>query len=401
MTSSFKDALAAVEAEQAPSRDEQLRAETNEHGDIEFENLRSETGQPTSTDDPALARVFDMFGFDPADYEIVGNLRASAWEQRALDRETGERETTVLHAYRGQLRRKPKHELTNEQYETLITVAGRDLTPLTKPGMDATRVIICGDLQAGKADVNGGTRELARRVDLLLSTLAGVTQARSADRLIWVDPGDLIEGFQSTLGERFTNDLSLPAQIETGRKTTARMIGQARTWASETHVMTCTSNHAAWRDGKGYLGRPGDDFGIDIHRAVMEAFDLAGFDDATWHLPDPWREYTTAVVGGHRYSLTHGHRAKNKASVMEWWRGQIFADHEALADTKFFINGHWHSAYMAQVGDGRWQIQSPAMDGGSNWFTNMTGTSSLPGAVTFLTAPDGSVHDFRIIEINA
>ena len=390
--SEFETALNAqlVQSQQG----DRLRAETDDEGNISFENLRHEGGQPESADDPALARVFDMFGFSPDDYEIVGNLRASAWEQRSADGETH-----VLHSYRGNLRRKAKAELSAEDYARLISVAGSDAKPSPAPGTDATRVVICGDLQAGKADVHGGTAELATRVDSLLSTLGGIAQSAPAGRLLWVDPGDIVEGFSSTISQAHTNDLSFPAQIQTARQTLARMIGVARTWTAETHVMTCTSNHAAWRDGKGYLGRPGDDFGIDIHRAVAEAFELAGFEDTRWHLPDVWKEYTTAIVGGHRYSLTHGHRAKNRNAVMEWWRGQIFADHDQLADTKFFVNGHWHSAFVTQVGDGRWQIQSPAMDGGSNWFTNATGTSSLPGAVTFLVDGEGHVHDLRFIEI--
>ena len=35
-------------------------------------------------------------------------------------------------------------------------------------------------------------------------------------------------------------------------------------------VATCPSNHAAWRQGRDYLGRPGDDFGIDCHLSVRD-----------------------------------------------------------------------------------------------------------------------------------
>ena len=388
----FGDALDDVLSAARPV--DPLRAETDDDGNISFENLRHEGGQPESADDPALARVFAMFGFSPEDYEIVGNLRASAWEQRTADGETH-----VLHSYRGNLRRRARHELTADQYAELIKIAGTKPAEFQPSDSDEyTRIIAIGDIQSGKKDENGGTPETAKRIDHVLNQLAGIVQREPAHTILHIDSGDAVESFNNSASQNFTNDLSMPAQLTFARQTLAKILGAERQWAEHHHVITCTSNHGAWRADKGYLGRPGDDFGIDVHRAVKEAFELAGF-DTVWHLPDVWREWTAATINGHKIALTHGHRARNKNGLMDWWKGQIFAFHDDLADTTFFINGHWHSAEFECVGEGRYRIQTPAMDGGSAWFTNMTGVSSFPGALTWRIASDGSIHDFRVIDI--
>ena len=358
---------------------------------LEFTGLQGDTPNPGEAD---LRPIFDRLGLNPDEWELSGRLTIKSWDGYSPGGGT-----QPMYSYGGSFVPRNPNALTADQYAELIALAGNKPAEFQPSDSDEyTRVIAIGDIQSGKKDENGGTPETAKRIDYVLNQLAGIVQREPAHTILHIDSGDAVESFNNTASQNFTNDLSMPAQLTFARQTLAKILGAERQWAEHHHVITCTSNHGAWRADKGYLGRPGDDFGIDVHHAVKEAFELAGF-DTVWHLPDVWREWTAATINGHKIALTHGHRARNRNTVMDWWKGQIFAFHDDLADTTFFINGHWHSAEFECVGEGRYRIQTPAMDGGSAWFTNMTGASSFPGALTWRIASDGSIHDFRVIDI--
>ena len=390
---SFAEALNSSPNPKAPK----INAHMDESGTITFDGLVG----PATDSEPDLSPIYEAMGVDPGTmgYRILGKLSFSAWQQSKRT-ESGDRDIVWLRAYKGTLVPKTG-ALTAEEFQTILDHPNysKPKATVSNEASDYYRVTLVGDLQAGKVDLNGGSKALALRVNQANERLAQIYEEEPADTLLYLDPGDAIEGFNSTPAQKHMNDMSLPAQLEFSRRALTSLLLNGKPFFEHTHVATCTSNHSAWRDGAAYLGKPGDDFGIDIHRAVQEAFSLADL-PVTWHMPDPWKEYTVLTLDGVTIALTHGHRAKSEQRMMEWWKGQVFADPEVLGDVNIFVNGHWHHPHATVVGPGQWRIQSFSMDGGSSWFTNQTGESSYPGLVTFrINKNTSEVRDLHFVEV--
>lgn len=266
----------------------------------------------------------------------------------------------------------------------------------------AARVVPPSDMQVGKVDAAGGTDELLERVSDKLDKLDDLLRQEPAEDLVLPDPGDIIENFTSTTQQTHTNDLSLPDQLRVARVILTEMVTRLSARAKRTRVLTVPSNHGAWRSSmgeSGRAGRPGDDFGIDVHRAVAEAFRLAGR-DVTFIIPDPWVEsLAVEVVPGFVLGLVHGHQWR-PGKAAEWWRGQSLGDGPTAA-AHMLVHGHYHSAYMEQAGflDGkpRWILGMDPLDGGSSWWTNLKGDRSEPSITTFVVTDDGRWDRYRRI----
>lgn len=367
-------------------------------GKIIFEGLTNEN------DEPDLAPIYAHLEIDPNRYRIAGDLKFSLWDAPYKEKSIDENGETVEEmkcaqrkAFKGTLVPIADHHLTAEEYEQLLVKGERTAYPDVEDD-DYTRVVMLGDLQIGKADVYGGTAELAERVVDVCAKLESIFEREPAHTIVHLDTGDVIESFNNTASQAYTNDLSAPEQLKVARRTMYHIFGMERQWCKNHHVASTPSNHGAWRKGRDYLGRPGDDFGIDVIEAIKEGYEVAGF-DTQFHLPKMFRMFTTIDVNGHRMALTHGGDPKGSGkNIMQWWKNQQFNHPDELLGTTIYANGHWHSPVIEGVGEGIYRIQSPAMDGGSAWFTNgMVGSGSLPGAVTFRICPRGTIRDVQII----
>ena len=388
---SFADALNAT----PNSRQPKINAHMDETGTITFDGL---VGPATDTE-PDLSPIYEAMGVDPntMGYRVQGKLSFSAWQQSKRT-EDGDRDVVWLRAYKGTL--VPKSAaISPAEFQELLDSPPAEKVDLPEEAEHFIRVTIIGDLQAGKNDAKGGTKELAVRVNKANERLAEVYAKEPASQLVHLDPGDAVEGFNSAPAQKHLNDMSLVEQLEFSRRALTSMLKNAMPFFDKIDVATCTSNHSAWRDGAAYLGKPGDDFGIDIHRAVSEAFDLAEL-PVTWTLPGPWEEFTVVNIGDVKIAVTHGHRAKSERGMMDWWKGQVFAHPDKLTGVMLFVNGHWHHPYATVVGPGQWRLQGSAMESSSAWFTNMTGESSYPGLVTMrIDKRTSEVRDLHFIEV--
>lgn len=358
---------------------------------LEFSGLQGDTPNPGEAD---LRPIFDRLGLNPDEWELSGKLTIKSWDGYSPGGGT-----QPMYSYGGSFVPRNPNALSDEDRERLLRI----VQPLTPPKIEhderiLARFVLGSDPQIGKRDEYGGTDELFERTERAVQELTKVFIREPAKTLVHLDNGDIVEGFENTKAQAHTNDLSFINQLRVSREWLAMFLNVENAYCEDHHVVATTSNHSAWRSGKDYLGRPGDDFGIFIHETVRDVFDAQG-KGTTWHLPNEWREYTTANINGIGVALTHGHRAKNRNSIMDWWRGQMFAHPEDFEDTMLFVNGHWHSPVFEQVGRGKYRIQAGAMDGGSNWFSNVTGTESDPSVITFRVTEDFRIVDLQIIVV--
>lgn len=265
-----------------------------------------------------------------------------------------------------------------------------------------TRIVVVSDAQVGKVDHRGGTQELLERIDAMLSVLDDEAKALPCDDAVVIDPGDLTEGFENTPQQAHTNDLSLPEQLRYARVILTEAVTRVAARHAQTRVVTVPSNHGAWRRGKDRLGRPGDDFGIETHRAVADALDLAGREDVTWLLPDVWEESVALQVRGAVVGVAHGHQVNRPDGIRDWWAKQTHGG-GPLAAASILISGHFHHLRVEPTGaiDGRsrWWMQAPTLDNGSSWWRNGAGgADGEPGLLTFTIDDEGRWDNLRLIQ---
>lgn len=357
--------------------------------------LSSPIAPKATSEDGAFAKLFELARLDPADFELVGDtFRMSVWESG----------NEVKYAYRGSFRKKSPIELSPDELERLSARARRPREAKRTSAADQnTRVLVVSDMQIGKVDSRGGLEEFLTRIADLCAEIEALPPAGAT---LVLDPGDLIEGFQNTSSQAHTNDLSHPAMLRVARSVLMDVIEAARASTAldgTVTVATVPSNHSAWRQGKGYLGKPGDDYGLDVHRAVESVFEYAGVDDVAWVYPDTEYEESLAVPVSAdpaiKVGLVHGHQTRS-GKFNDWWKGQALGS-KPLADCHYAVSGHYHSFVFEPAGwlDGRerYHVQAPPMDNGSAWWENLSGEQSRPGIVHFLVDEKGDFSDLRLI----
>lgn len=273
-----------------------------------------------------------------------------------------------------------------------LYAAAEASTPRPRPSA-ATRgtVIIYADPQIGKTGRRGGTKELIERSTIIRAKLDAHLATKDLTRILLADVGDGIEGFESGGNPMFTNDLSLAQQLDTYGTELFKFVNTAHKHAPVT-VAGVPSNHAAWRNGKQNLGRPGDDLGLLMHTQVRYRTEDRGM-DVEWVRPGVYDESVAVDILGTRVGLVHGNQFPPGQGV-SWWEKQTFGA-QAAATADVLVHGHYHtfSSNVAgrnpHTGRQRWCLGAPTLDNGSDWFRQVQGRDSDPGLLVFDITENG------------
>jgi hypothetical protein len=320
---------------------------------------------------------FDDFlrevGYDPELFEVIGNsVRTSKWQKYDGD---------WLTSYRFHFR------LKNASVDLpLLFAQARKTKPSTTPSKPSDKVLlVCwSDTQTGKVDSRGGTPELIARIIEKQARLEAHLKKNAYKKIVFLNVGDSIEGFESGGNPMRTNDLSLMQQVDleaTFEWETLKLLAKF----APVEAASIGSNHCAWRQGKLRLGTTHDDWGLHIQRTLARLSKEVGLpirffepqpNDESLAL-DPFED-GSFIVG-----LVHGHQANKPESMAQWWRGQSHGE-QAVANADLLVHGHWHHLRVQETGRrngrSRWIVQCPTLDNGSSWYrTTMGGDDSDPG----------------------
>lgn len=256
-------------------------------------------------------------------------------------------------------------------------------------------VIAWSDLQVGKVDERGGTADLIERVLDKLSRLEAYARRSDCDSAYLIDVGDMLEGFENTASQSFTNDLSLPEQLRVCRRLFTEAALRLAKIFPRVICAGVPSNHGAWRKGKDYLGKAGDDFGIEVLTSVADAFALnPSLNHVAFVVPESHEETLALDLNGTILGIAHGHRAAKPDGVPAWWGRQTHGG-QPLASADILLTGHFHSlrvqtsGWSAHHDRAKYWIQAPSLDGGSSWYRHRAGEDSEPGLLTFIVDQDG------------
>lgn len=271
-------------------------------------------------------------------------------------------------------------------YDDIAPMFAEKPTPTADRPRKGTYVVVISDMQIGKTDVRGGTKETVKAVRSAVARIAH--DAASYGEVILVDCGDSTENFTNTVSQAQTCDMGLVEQIRTAQGVLADAVRQlAQACPSVTYVAV-PSNHCQVRTGIGRNNRANiaaDDYGLLIQSNIQMALEgRPGYEGVGFKAPAPHLEsLTVRAQDGTTMGVTHGHAAGSKSRVADWFRGQAFGCVAGMQDARVLLHGHWHSFSVQTVGDSRQIICAPTVDPGSSWYQNASGESSPSQLLTF------------------
>ena len=349
---------------------------------VEFDGTTGIATTEGLTNQPNFDDFLRERGYDPAEYEVVGNtVRTSQWQ-----RYDGE----WLTSYRFQFRKRT----LGQDLPILLAEAKKKIKVNKLPkAEDKALVILWSDLQVGKVDYRGGSDKLIERVELTKIRLKNLIREQKPSKIIFADLGDTIEGFSNTadMAQLQSNDLSIMEQVDLSITFAYDTIRSIYELVPDITYASVGSNHCQWRVGKQQVGKGTDDWAIFIGRQLArlaEAQDL----NIRFLEPQPWDESLAIDVFDdqfHVLGVVHGHQAGGRPeNVPDWWRKQSFGK-QPVSDATVLVHGHWHHLRVTELGStphghSRFLISASTLDNGSNWFRKQSGEDSVPGLVTFV-----------------
>lgn len=275
----------------------------------------------------------------------------------------------------------------------------------TERALTQTRVIGLTDEQLGKVDRHGGTEAFFKRLGTLLELLDAECKREPAEDAVVLLGGDMIEGFENTGSQSFTNDTSHPAQLTIAHGYLVEALTRIASRFERVRVLAVPSNHGAWRKGKDNLGKPGDDYGLAIVKMVADALAMSErWGHVEFILPGEWEVSCAIQVRDDVLALTHGHIGNtfSPEGFKKWFLGQVAGD-APIAQATIIVSGHYHHRRYWPMGNlgnrERVHIQMPAMDGGSSWFTNSSGEWSHPGIWTAVIRDGYGLDHERVLRV--
>jgi hypothetical protein len=321
---------------------------------------------------------------DLEDFEPIGNIKFSKWQ-----------------VYDGSWRTSYKLDLVRKNPNTFelptLYAEVRNVKPListleAKPQKASNRTLVVpfSDLQAGKVGSRGDSAALVERVLEKKERLRKYIAEQNCSEAVFLDGGDVVESFENTAQQGFTNDLSIMQQLDLAGTLEQEFI----TLLAQTHdkvtVGGVPSNHSAWRKGKDILGRPSDDWGLFLLKQIQKAYKLAPseFGHVEFTYPGEWEKGLCIPVQGLDIGLVHGEDS-SLAQMENWWAKQVHGN-SPIASADILLTAHYHTLVLKpsgrsqKTGKQKYWIGTPTLDNGSDWFANKSGSDSDPGLMAFV-----------------
>jgi predicted phosphodiesterase len=343
--------------------------------------------------DPRWDHVLRAWDLDPNLFQIVEPVLFNSW---------GGEDGTNNRQFKARVIRR---ESAPADIKPLIAAAMRHKPKKRTYEGSAVLTVVLADWQIGKADHGGVEETIERIITARESVINRVQELRKIGRkvsslnVLWT--GDSVEGcFGHYASQTFSVELDRRDQIKVTRRL---LFDSLQKWAPHFESITVAAvggNHGENRNaGKGFTGAHDND---DLAVVEQVAEILAANENAYGHIKFVIANDNltlTIPTAGWIVGITHGHMsragstAENK--LRSWWEKQA-AGRQPIGDADILVTGHYHHLRVADWGGCMW-LQSPAMEGGSEWWRVATGQVSQIGMLTFVTTEEQRVTDLMIL----
>lgn len=342
--------------------------------------------------------ILREWGLDPEVFEVLDDtVLMNTWDAPSADGPVRMRQ------YKGRVTKRNSTGVNiDELVEMIRKQRPKKRATQTGPG---TFMVSLSDLQLGKGE-GGGTRKIVERFMFMLDAVEHRIKElrrlkRPLDELVILLPGDTVEGCDGWYAmQTFSVDLDNREQARVARALLTKAILRWGPLFDRVRVAGVAGNHGEKRKkGKAYTSFT-DNTDLEVIEGVAEAFRLAertGVDFILGNGPDP----LTAIleVNGWSYGMIHGHvtgpGATPEAKVYNWYKS-MSAQKQPIGHVDCLVTGHFHHYRAADLG-GLWFMQSPSLDGGSEWYAATGGGWSDPGMLTWAVYPDQRCTDIQLL----
>lgn len=369
-------------------------------GTLTLDPIRAdeENGEPTAD---AFTQLLVDNGFDPEKYAI----RDDSIQFRTWQSNIGDGEVVWFKYYRATIVRKGEIP-PDKDLVALMNEVRRQRRPKKKaPVGDEAYVLCLSDWQVGKRDGDGVTGLVRRVAATIEDSIQRIKELRKINRQLGtcylIGLGDLVEGCGDhyPMGQ-WSIMLDRREQMKVARRLLIDVIKAHAPLFEKVVVVGIGGNHGENRkDGKAFTTF-GDNDDVALFEMVAEVIqeNPDTYGHVSFVIPRDELAVTLDICGTVT-SITHGHIARmggggHLGKVKKWWDMQA-AGMQPPADATLLLTGHGHHFTCVEYGI-RWHIQAPALDGGSDWWTSMTGQASRAGSLSLVVGPNGH-HDVEVI----
>lgn len=342
------------------------------------------------------SEILEEFRLDPAKWEIVSD----SVNVRTWDTNTGGGVIKRLFYFRADIRPRVAREdadlqalmkrISKHRYRRKSSVGGTvDATSLT-----SARVVCLADWQAGP-DPEG----LVNLVLQLKNDVVDLLKEEKPEALYVIGMGDMIEGCDGHYDMQTFLTGRGGLNGRRGQSTLVRrlLVELLTTWARyvDRVIVGCVpGNHGENRKkGKAFTTfEDNEDLGVFEEAAEALALNPEAYGHVRFVIPDGDMSLTLDIAGT-VVGFIHGHQATKGVTPRQrldaWWAGKQKARHQ-IGDADLLVAGHLHHLIVVQDGP-RTMMQCPSL-AQSRWFTEIGGSETKVGTLTFAITPGGWDH---------
>ncbi len=329
-------------------------------------------------------------GFDPKEFEIIEPFEVRTWTANM-----GAGETEQFYYYKAKIISKNPISSKDFDYKNLLKEIKAYKGQPQKIAGNSSFVVCLSDWQMGKRD-GDGTQGIVKRIEQMIPDVTARIKDLKKNgvdlaNLYVFGLGDIVEGCDGFYPmQEFSVEYDLRRQKMIARRLLIKAI---KTWAPlfKNVVVACVpGNHGENRkNGKAFTSF-GDNFDVSLFDEAQEILsENPAFKKIKFIIPEN-ELWITLDVSGTIIGLAHGHQFRtggrySHQKAVAWLSGQAFGMTD-VGDSDILISGHFHHLFVVNEGK-RTLMQCPSVDGGSEWFENMTGKTSYSGTLTFSITP--------------
>ena len=334
-------------------------------------------------------KYLEELGFNPDEFEIIEPFEIRSWDSNT---ENGK---DTFYYYKAKIVSKYAVNDRDFDFKALLSEIKKS-KPKAQTIKGKSSMIVClSDWQMGKRDGDGTKGIVARIEQMIPDVTARIKELRKSGvdlaNLYVVGLGDIVEGCE---GFYPMQEHSIEYDLRRQKMIARRLLVKSlKEWAPlfKNVVVACVAgNHGENRKNGKAFTTFGDNFDVAIFDEAAEIFqENPAYKHVKFVIPenDLW---LTLDVSGTIIGLAHGHQFRtggrySHQKAVAWLSGQAFGMTE-MGDADILISGHFHHLFVVNEGK-RTLMQCPSVDGGSEWFENMTGKSSYAGTLTFSITP--------------